>query len=139
MMNVSGGMAENVPVPREVNIGMEKNITQRSPKMPIQNDVKKSNKEKYVEEKARILLSKTSQYMRIEEEAYFEQYFKDFIRTIINDCKAKVSKEEIEEMIMEVDAIAFNRHKDFHAKKDAYWKFFFSLFEEIGVEAEEGV
>ena len=134
MMNVSGGMAENVPVPREVNIGMEKNITQRSPKMPIQNDVKKSNEEKYVEEKAEEM---ETYFLAFGVEMPSTPILEDFIRTIVNDCKAKVSKEEIEEMIMEVDTIAFNRHKDFHAKKDAYWKFFFSLFEEIGVEVPD--
>ena len=103
--------------------------------MAIQNDVKKSNEEEYVEEKlGEMMLNFYSNNTNYEDE---KNGCENIIRQIVEDCKVKVSKKEIEEMIMEVDTIAFNRHKDFHAKKDAYWKFFFNLFEEKGVEVTD--
>ena len=74
----------------------------------MKNDAQNHNKtkdNKYVEAKGKQLLAKMHQYMRVEEEAYFEQYFKDFIRQIINDQKVRVSKKriiEIENLLIDV-------------------------------------
>ena len=83
--------------------------------MTIQNDAKKSNEEKYVEEKAERFMIRCPGFPPTQLDR-----LKDFIRTIINDCKPKVSKARLKEC---VDLDASERYLDIKA-----------LMYELGVE-----
>jgi len=63
--------------------------------MTIQNDAKKSNEEKYVEEKAERFMIRCPGFPPTQLDR-----LKDFIRTIINDCKVKVNMQYLHDNIL---------------------------------------
>ena len=65
--------------------------------MPMKNDAKKSNEEKYIEGKAEIFCLQIPTDMGIINKTHYEKvqgFIQDFIRTIINDCKLNIKARE---------------------------------------------